>query len=354
MRLAPLVLLAPLATGCVTDAWDGGLEDVPDADWGGDAKADGASRFYVSASTVEALNGDLSSLSPPCRTADAFHSCEFYLSPSSALGDFGPIGAFGPLGTLGPLGSNVWNPSAWISGLGDWSSWSNAIDGPLSEAGPLGPDGPIGDHAYNDVLPSINDWAKQLQAGGVWTVLGPLGPLGALGPLGPLGPVGGHGFDTDEGGRYVHDGRVQRTVRPDWSDDAFELVEMYDEDTAESLTTPDTSYMATGEIASDEVDVYPAKSLHAQFVTVLVVPEKSLDDYDLVVKDTSGHVLASSTSHSYIDWVQLPAPRGGRMSIEVSLAASGQFLSKTYRLYVIGSTGRFTKTDIAGDHQQRP
>jgi hypothetical protein len=183
-------------------------------------------------------------------------------------------------------------------------------------------------------------------------VLGPLGPLGALGPLGPLGPVGGHGFATDEGGRYVHDDKVQRTVKPDWSDDAFELVEMYDEDTAKSLTTPDTSYMATGEIASDEVDVYPAKSQRGQYVTVLVVPEKSLDDYDLTIKDSTGRVLAQSNSHSYIDWVQLPAPRGGRMSIEVSLAGSAQFLSKTYRLYVVGSTSRFTKTDISGDHQQ--
>src|ERR1044071_139030 len=145
MRLAQLLLLAPLATGCVTDAWDGGLEDVPDADWAGDAKADGAGRFVVSASTVESLNGDLTSLTPPCRTADAFHDCEFYLSSGSALGDFGPIGAFGPLGTLGPLGSNLWNASAWMSAAEDWSSWSSGFDGPLSAKGPLGPDGPLGD-----------------------------------------------------------------------------------------------------------------------------------------------------------------------------------------------------------------
>src|SRR6266545_729480 len=138
MRLVSVLLVAPLATACVSDAWDGELEDVPDADWAGDVKADGASRFFVSATTIEALGGDLSSLSPPCVTADAFHSCEFYLSPSSALGDVGPIGAFGPLGTLGPLGSNFWNVSAWMSAIGDWSSWSDSIDGPLSEAGPLG------------------------------------------------------------------------------------------------------------------------------------------------------------------------------------------------------------------------
>ena len=81
-RVLCLVLLA----GCVeADSLGGDLEDVPDADWN-DGKADGANRIAVTASSVEALNGDLSSLTPPCVTADAFHDCEFYLSPSSALG----------------------------------------------------------------------------------------------------------------------------------------------------------------------------------------------------------------------------------------------------------------------------
>ena len=79
------------------------------------AQEDGASRRVVTASSVEALNGDLSSLAPACRGADPGRSCEFYLSPSSALGDYGPLGAYGPLGTLGPLGDNIWNTSYWIS-----------------------------------------------------------------------------------------------------------------------------------------------------------------------------------------------------------------------------------------------
>jgi len=39
------------------------------------------------------------------------------------------------------------------------------------------------------------------------------------------------------------------------------------------------------------------------------------------------------------------------MTVEVSLAASGHFLSKTYRLYVVGSGAKFYQTDIRGDHQ---
>src|SRR5438105_8060009 len=181
--------LTAILSACAADA--GG--DIPDASWS-TGKADGARRIYVSAQSVEALGGDLSSLAPPCRSADPGHSCDDYLSPLSALGEYGPISAYGPLGMLGPLGDNTWNASAWISAAGDWSSWSQDASGPLGANGPLGPNGPLSDHAYGEVLPSINDWANQLRAGGVWTVLGPLGPLGPLGALGPLGPVGAHGY----------------------------------------------------------------------------------------------------------------------------------------------------------------
>src|SRR5688572_22191841 len=107
--LLSLPLVSSLSVGCVAaDAGEEDLDDIAEASWGG--KSDG-SRIYVSAQTVDELRGDLSSLTPACRTADAGHSCEFYLSPGSALGDYGPLGAYGPLGTLGPLGTNAWNPS---------------------------------------------------------------------------------------------------------------------------------------------------------------------------------------------------------------------------------------------------
>src|SRR5262245_29955169 len=118
MRMLGVMFLA--AVGCVDAADD--YDDLPEADWAA-GKADGERRFAVTASSVEALDGDLSSLAPPCVTADPAHTCAFYLSSSSALGDYGPIGAYGPLGSLGPLGSNAWNASAWISAAGNWSSW---------------------------------------------------------------------------------------------------------------------------------------------------------------------------------------------------------------------------------------
>ena len=83
----------------------------------------------------------------------------------------------------------------------------------------------------------------------------------------------------------------------------------------------------------------------------MVVPEKHLDNFDITIKSPEGRVLATSHSSCYIDWVQVQAPRGGRMTVEVSLAASGHVLAKTYRLYVVGSGENFSQTDIRGDHQ---
>ena len=83
----------------------------------------------------------------------------------------------------------------------------------------------------------------------------------------------------------------------------FELVEMYDEATAKAMQPNDTSFVALGEIEGDEVDSYDAKSMADQFVTIALVPEKQLDDFDLTVKSSDGRVLATSRSHCVGDQV---------------------------------------------------
>jgi hypothetical protein len=312
--------------------------------------------FYVSSSTVEALDKDLSGVSPkidPARVPGA--SPEAYLSSTSCLGSYGPIGAYGPLGMLGPIGSNAWNTSYWVSAAGEWSEWSETIDGPLSEGGPLGPDGPVSEDQYYDApLYEVNDFAEQLQGGGVWTVLGPVGPLGALGPLGPLGPLGAHGFAVDELGNYTSDGAVQRTVTVPFegSRRTYGLFERYDETFAKQMTDNDTSFMVQGNAHVGEVDLFPFTSDSKQLVTVLVVPEAQLDDFDLVISDDKGEVVAQANSASLVDWVQLRVPAGEQLTAHVELYSSFHWLSKRYRLYVVGSTAALSDTDITGPHQQ--
>jgi hypothetical protein len=49
---------------------------------------------------------------------------------------------------------------------------TDALIGPLSNVGPLSERGPLSYNAYYKTLPRLNAFGKQLQAGGVWTVLG--------------------------------------------------------------------------------------------------------------------------------------------------------------------------------------
>ncbi len=337
-----------------------GAKDSPTRDFG---KADGTATlggdsFLVSASSVEALEGDLGSVEPPVLTPAG---AEAYLTAGSALGYLGPIGPYGPLGTLGPLGDNAWNQEAWMHAAGDWSEWSQdltGLGGPLSEAGPLGPSGPLSQEAYEQTLPALNDFSKQLQAGGVWTVLGPLGPLGALGALGPLGPVGAHGLEADSGGRYAHDGEVRRTVDVPYEGAArtWGLFEHYDEETAAELSDNDTSFLVSGHLAGSwwtgfEQDVFRFTSEEEQFVTVLLVPEYQLDDLDLDLLDGDGNLVAASNCATLIDWVQIKVPAGTTLEARIKLYYTGHVLSKRYRLYVTGSTQHFTESDITGPHQ---
>lgn len=349
-----LALVLALASGCAS------VEEEPEfgsAAESGPPKATVVGRrdkfFFVSAETVEHLAGDLGGVAPPVLDPG---DAESLLAPASCLGGGGPISAFGPLGSLGPVGQNIWNPSTWISGM-SWDQWSRDLTdlgGPLSTKGPLGPDGPLSPGAYFRVMPAISDFAKHLVAGGVWGVLGPVGPLGALGALGPLGPVGAHGFRRDLDGNFVDgDGKVQRVVTVPWTESTsreYELFEDYRESFAKTFADHDTSFMVEGVLLpSSETDTFKFTSRYDQFVTIAVVPVFSLDDFDLRVKFGKNSIV--SASHDYIDWIQVFVKADTKMSVSVSLASSGHFLSKDYRLFVVGSTPWIDASDVTGDHQ---
>jgi len=291
--------------------------------------------------------------------------CAFYLTPPSCLGTAGPISAFGPLGALGPLGTNTWNPSAWMSGIGDWSAWAKSIQAntsvPLSNQGPLNPE------AYYHVLPSINDFGKQLQAEGLWTVLGPLGPLGALGGLGPLGPMGVHGYARDDAGNYVHDGVIQRKIDFPWDAAAgvnrtWSLYEMYVNNTAvSSVTDQDTSWLALSTLIVgpgyiQTPDLYTFHSFDKQFVTVTIVPENVFDSFELEILDSRDRVIMSSKETIFINWIQFLCPSpGATYTARVRLGLTARFspFGYSYRIYVTGSSDMFQQSDITGPHRSK-
>jgi hypothetical protein len=385
-RASSWVLVAVLASGC-------GSAEEPAAVVG---EAQAATRFFVSASTIEALDGSLASVKPAVEElfpADPLLP-EDYLKPMSCLGYYGPIGPWGPLGLLGPLGRDGWTPAAYVSGKKSvaWSEWAKELDdveGPLSADGPLGSNGPLG-AAYWETLPSINDFGEQLQAGGVWAVLGPTGPLGPLGALGPLGPIGAHGLSTDDAGNYVaDDGSVVRTIDVPWDAETtrrYELFEEYDAEHARAMSDNDASFMASAWLSSSKVHEYAFASRDTQFVTVVVVPESAsmflpqamsvlfaaaairfdtpaiapvpsmtTDDFDLEIL-ADGAPIAESTTDDMVDWVHVRVPKGKKLSARVTRKSTWDPfgvspISGRYRIYVTGSTKHISKTSIRGGHQ---
>lgn len=309
-------------------------------------------RTVLSSESVTATTLDLQKVSPPVYTPVG---AEDLLSPLSCLGDFGPLSAYGPLSFLGPLGKNLWNVSELFEKLPEWSAFSHFLalkGGPLSDDGPLGPKGPLSDKAYYQTLPSINDFGKQLQLGGVWTVLGPLGPLGALGPLGPLGPIGAHGFKQTAKG-YTKQNKIFRKVQVPFerTKRTFELFEIYSESVAKKMSDNDTSFLVLAQIQGVEVDSYSFTSASSQWVTVVVVPEKQLDHFSVALKNSKGELIAKAQSLLFINWIQMEVKAGETFHAEVELLQSRQIFTKDYRLIVVGSSPYFQSTDIHGPHQ---
>lgn len=356
------------------------------------APVQASSARYVSASSVEAMGGDLSSVNPPVLTTypgDPLNPAD-YLKPMGPLGYYGPIGPWGPLGVAGPVGETVWNPSTWISGTAweDWATMLALYGGPMSDWGPLGPDGPLSEEAYYETLPAIGDFSKQLQAGGVWGVLGPVGPLGALGPLGPLGPVGAHGYRRSSTGQYVtSDGAVRRTYDVPYGSTTrrYELYEFYDDAYARSLGYDnDTSFMVERDyVAPGSTVEYRFTSNSTQWVTINLVPmwmrydlatlsayahlaaadhlnypsgaargTALVDDFDLTLTDDTGRVLAVSNSVELADTIQVQVAAGTRLKLTVTYHQRGSYFGfhDGYRLFVTGSTPYFAGTDITGAH----
>jgi hypothetical protein len=201
---------------------------------------------------------------------------------------------------------------------------------PVSSAGPLSSD------SYHSKLPSINDFGKHLQALGLWGVLGPLGPLGAFGPLGALGPTGPYNtMNLLEGPRSVPVRWSKNIIR------RFDLVEVLDESYVKEEL--DCSFMILGVISrSDETDSYYFNCKPNQFVTIVVVPELSLDYFNMTLfsNEDSSKKIASSNSMKYVNFIQLGlmSNNNGSFRIDVNLRQTYQFfLAHSYRLIVTGS-----------------
>ena len=323
--------LAPAPPGAVrkargrhgTPARPAGLSAVTAAQAGAElGRAPRLGAKLVTASEVERLitSGDLSSLTPALPRA----LWPFVQQLGQALQMDGPLGDRGPLSRRGALEDSVWSPAFWMKAIGDWSALSSdltAHGGPGSALGSLGGFGPTNPALIRAGLAALGPAAQQLDAGGLFTALGPLGPLGALGALGYLGAVGGHGFAQDAQGRFVGPkGEVRRTtdVSYEGAKRTLELVEVYSEGFASKLATNDASWMVRGALPpSDPEDTFRFTPAQDQVVTLTAVPDDRGDVFTLELLDRAGKVLATSDSEAYVNFIQVEAKAGVELAIRV-------------------------------------
>ncbi|KAL4485007.1 hypothetical protein ABPG74_020184 [Tetrahymena malaccensis] len=346
MRKSTIILLVCLLGSVYSESWKSNYSSTSDF-------------VYSSTNTINSVN--FSTLSPSLDS-----SFQVFTHQGGPLGSMGPLGAFGPLGLLGPIGDNSWNVSRMISGI-DWSQYSQFITlkgGPLSKDGPLGYKGPLNADIYTGKIEpgkslfSKNSFAQHLRALGIFSTLGPIGPLGALGPLGPLGPIGGHGYKATNDGQFVDSqGQVQRTVTVDYDGKTkrtYSLFEAYTSQFAKkNPKVLDTSFMILGTVNdfdSSKLEKYTFTSNEDQIVIIVVVPEKSLDDFSLGVYDQNGKLIATSDNSDLVETITLKAKKGQKLTASIKLSSSAQIFSKTYRLIVTGSTSYINMNEVSGNH----
>jgi hypothetical protein len=330
---------------------------------------------YVTMEEIVA-SADPATVQPPLRDSRIpFGTAAGLLSAAGPFSAFGPLSSFGALGVLGPLGSDSWNPQQVLGSLASLLN-DTAVAGtckdPLGYCGPLGVNGAgsevqfFGKADPGKTLFAQNDFAVHLRGLCYFSALGPLGPLGPFGPLGPLGPLSpaiwsSFQLELNSDGSMADylTKAIVRTLDLPFSpaeNRTFPLFEVYAEAAATGARARDldTSFGVYGEIDMDAngdpiSDTFTFVSSEQQLVTIAVVPEKSLDDFDLQLNSTaSGTIVATSTSGLWMDWIQVQSAANEAFSITVSLGNSAHLLTKTYRLFVVGSGVRLDQVQCKG------
>ncbi|AIT09299.1 hypothetical protein LO80_04495 [Candidatus Francisella endociliophora] len=298
---------------------------------------------YVTASSIENLNDNTSSIQP---TVDITNI--IYLYENGPLGKYGPIGSAGPLGKDGPVQKlKSFDPSTYPY----FTDYFKSFYGPLSEDGPLGFLGPYTENSYyyGDLF-ELNNFAVHVRALGLWGVLGTVGPFGPVGALGPLGPIGAHGYSRDEQGNYTDkDGHIVTKIDVPFDSDSkrsFDLYELYKAEYAASKKDLDTSFVTLGNLKENYSDDYVINNDEKQVVTILVIPEQLFNYFDIQLYSSNGNLIAESNSRKYINFIQFLAPKDTNYTIKITSPDK----SDKYALYVTGSTKYLNKYNISGDY----
>lgn len=335
--------------------------------------------YFTSMSAVE--NASLEHLTPETKKA---------ILEQGILGSKGAYSANSNKGTHGPIGRNaLLNPSESISGslYNPYLSWMGDAFVNSSEWNPVGKHSAMNPdlQVSNDLIQS-SEFVGQMENLGAIALAGRTGVDSPVGAFGPLGPTGSHGLKATPDGDYVkcspnmffwgtfdYGTEPVRTKEMKWDSSTgerkeYELYEHYTENRAKELGADnDTSFMVSGELAYNdgkyETDGFKFTNNADQFVNLVVVPTADTDHFALEIYH-EGKKVAESDSEKNINWIDMEVPEGAELEARVIMQLTDQqradmadnadsgttSYSKSYRLFVTGSTENLNQATAEGDH----
>lgn len=289
-----------------------------------------------------------------------------FLSPVGPLSkNIGVSGSFGPLGSLGPLGARPFNVTPWMRAVGNWEGFRegfNNLQDPLGSRGPL----LLMSESFQD---SFGEWLSafdnhpgsslltSLMPGSPLHILGNAGPLGPMGVLGPTGPHGATGFGQTKAGEFVDDeGKIIQEIDVEMDGEKWKvpLYELYNVDIDETVESPDSFFGVKSHLnRQNTTKTISFKNQRTQWVSMLLVGDYTLDDYEIVLRPKgSSEVLAKSSNTVLSNFIAFQAPKDAEFEVDIKLKSSTHLLpNKKFRLFVSGSSEN--AQTIKGPHQRK-
>jgi|GEM_PF-2721266 len=288
-----------------------------------------------------------------------------FLSPTGPLNKLnGVIGALGTLGAYSPFGNSPINATPYMRSLGNWEDTQRTLTrlgGPLGENGPYIFATELGQSwldMWGDFFPGspASNLFKSLRAGSPLHILGDAGPLGALSMMGPGGPNGATGFAQTEDGRFINEsGNVVHSIDIDTVDGKWEapLYELYSDADGKKIQSADAFFaLATSVKRSNPKKTVSFHNNREQWISVLLIGDYTLDDYELVLRAKGSEEVIATTSQDLLsNFIVFQAPKDTAFEVDVRLKYSGHILpKKKFRLLVTGSSEK--AKSFKGPHQR--
>ncbi len=263
---------------------------------------------------------------------DSYSHYYFRMTKGPLDQTFGVSGEGGPLGEKGLFGETAFHPLSLFQYLGEWQSFSDSIN--AFGFGPRGTLGPLSVIMNPLTLSYLSFWKAFNTVDGPMAELGVYFHSGPTGPTGPNGPMGIWGQRVSPEGDFYLNGEKSFKAQEDiylyqLGAVRFPLYEFYSRDRISEMIANDepldTSYAAFGRLENDKKrDVYRFTTDAQRWVSLMVVPDDSREQFILEVLDKKGEpvaCLSSGYKRRSVPIIRMRVPQGKTFHFQVKKLA---------------------------------